>query len=142
MGWRARRGPPLRALILLSSAATSAPAIAQTRYQAPAIVPQVDKPCLKTEEDIVVCGRREQQRSPYRLPEPPPRFDAGEGTASVSRDRHSLYEHGDTGIHSCSAVGPGGYTGCTFRKWKESDEQWGGKDRGNRKRPSEFGESK
>jgi hypothetical protein len=131
------------ALVALSFAAISAPAVGQTTYQAPAIVPQVDKPCNKTEEDIVVCGRRgEQPRSPYRLPEPPPRFDAGDGTDSVSRERHSLYEHGDTGIHSCSAVGPGGYTGCTFRKWKESDEQWGGKDRANRKRPGEFGETK
>ena len=118
----------------------SSPATAQAAYQAPAIVPSVDKPCVIGGEEIVVCGRRTQRRSPYRLPEPPPRFDAGEGTASASRERHSLYEQGDTGIHSCSTVGPGGYTGCTFRKWKESDEQWGGKARGNRKRPGEFGE--
>jgi hypothetical protein len=118
--------------------APPAPAAAQT-YQAPAIVPSVDKPCVTSEENIVVCGRREERRSPYRLPEPPPRFDAGEGTASVSRERHGLYEHGDTGIHSCSTVGPGGYTGCTFKKWKEGYEQWGGKHAWERKRPSEFG---
>jgi hypothetical protein len=112
-----------------------APATAQDVYQAPAILPTIEKPCSKTEEEIVVCGRREERRSPYRLPEPPPRFDAGAGTDSVSRERHSLYEHGDTGIHSCSAVGPGGYTGCTFQAWKNSDEQWGGAPRGTRKRP-------
>jgi hypothetical protein len=115
-----------------------APAAAQQIVDAPAIVPQVDKPCKPDAEEILVCGRREERRSPYRLPEPPPRFDAGGNDQSVSRERHSLYEQGDTGIHSCSTVGPGGYTGCTFQKWKNGDEQWGGKDRGNRKRPGEY----
>jgi hypothetical protein len=113
---------------------------AQAVADAPAILPIVDKPCVTSEENIVVCGRREPRRSPYRLAEPPPRFDAGEGTASASRERNSLLEHGDTGIHSCSTVGPGGYTGCTFKAWKQSDEQWGGKARGKRKRPGEFGQ--
>ena len=123
----------------LSVALMPPPAGAQASIQAPLILPTVEKPCNGSEEEIVVCGRREQPRSPYRLPEPPPRFDAGEGTASVSRERHSLYEHGDTGIHSCSTVGPGGYTGCTFKKWKDGYEQWGGKHAWERKRPSEFG---
>ena len=129
-----------RSCVLLLSAALAAPASAQTVAEAPAILPVLEKPCDRTGDAIVVCGRREQRRSPYRLAEPPPRFDAGSGEASVSRERHSLLEHGDTGIHSCSTVGPGGYSGCTFQKWKNSDEQWGGKDRGNRKRPSDFGE--
>jgi hypothetical protein len=117
-----------------------APSTAQTITRPPAILPTLDKPCRLGGEEIVVCGRREKERSPYRLPEPPPRFDAGEGTASASRERNSLLEHGDTGIHSCSTVGPAGYTGCTFKAWKQSDEQWGGKARAKRKRPGEFGE--
>jgi hypothetical protein len=131
-----------QAIQLVIAIAAFAPlaAPAQTVVEAPAILPTIDKPCLNTEENIVVCGRRVPGRSPYRLPEPPPRFDAGEGTASASRERNSLLEHGDTGIHSCSTVGPGGYTGCTFKAWKQSDEQWGGKARGNRKRPGEFGQ--
>jgi hypothetical protein len=113
------------------------PASAQAVSGPPAILPIIDKPCDRSGEEIVVCGRRERPRSPYRLPEPPPRFDAGGGDESVSRERHGLYEQGDTGIHSCSTVGPGGYTGCSFRAWKDSDEQWGGKDRGNRVRPGD-----
>lgn len=123
---------------MLGASPTVSPA--QTISQPPAILPILDKPCRLGGEEIVVCGRREKERSPYRLPEPPPRFDAGEGTASASRERNSLLDHGDTGIHSCSTVGPGGYTGCTFKAWKQSDEQWGGKARGSRKRPGEFGE--
>jgi hypothetical protein len=118
-----RRARCCGSLLLLLFCALATPAPAQGPYQAPPIVPNIDKPCELSEEEIVVCGRREQRRSPYRLPDPPPRFDAGEGTASVSRERHSLYEHG-----------------CTFRKWKDSDEQWGGKGRGTRKRPGEFGQ--
>ena len=136
---QAERGRWLPAAGLLL-AGLSTPGAAQVVYEAPRVLPTLDKACKSDEEEIVVCGRREEPRSPYRLPEPPPRFDAGGNDESVSRDRHGLYEQGDTGIHSCSTVGPGGYSGCTFRKWKESDEQWGGKPRGNRKRPTDFGE--
>ena len=111
---------------------------AQGVYQAPQILPVIDKPCRSDEEEIVVCGRREERRSPYRLPEPPPRFDPGGNEESVSRERHDLYEQGDTGIHSCSTVGPGGWTGCTFKKWKDGYEQWGGKPPWERKRPTDF----
>ena len=134
MKQRARRLAPMSLLFW----PVPAPAAAQDAYQAPPILPVIDKPCKSDEEEIVVCGRREERRSPYRLAEPPPRFDAGGGEESVSRERHGLYEQGDTGIHSCSTVGPGGWTGCTFKKWKDGYEQWGGKPPWERKRPSDF----
>ncbi|HZG08303.1 MAG TPA: hypothetical protein VEZ70_04905 [Allosphingosinicella sp.] len=124
--------------IIFGAALPAVSASAQTTVMPPAIVPTLDKPCRPDAEEIIVCGRREEQRSPFRLAEPPPRFDPGGSDYSVSRERHSLYEHGDTGIHSCSTVGPGGYTGCAFRKWKDGDEQWGGQKRGSRKRPGEY----
>jgi hypothetical protein len=74
--------------------------------------------------DIVVCGDREV-RSPYRIPAPKEGFDPAGPIASVSRERHRLYEVGDSGIHSCSTVGPGGYTGCAFKTWKNAREQYG-----------------
>ncbi|PSJ37923.1 hypothetical protein [Allosphingosinicella deserti] len=106
---------------------------AQAQAQAPAlgpnllrpIVPSLGRPCRSgVGEEIVVCARREEKRSPYRIPEPPDRFDPGGSTASVSRERNSLLDHGDTGIGSCSAVGPGGSTGCMLRQWKKDDQQW------------------
>ena len=131
--------------LLLAAAASlpPLPVFAQSVGEPGSILSTIEKPCGgngREDDEVVVCGRRERPRSPYRLPEPPPRFDAGGSDSSVSRERHQLYEMGDTGIHSCSAVGPGGYTGCVFKQWKNSDEQWGGKARGNRKRPGEFGE--
>jgi hypothetical protein len=132
----------LRLIAAALTAAGASPAAAQTIVDAPAILPIINKPCNREDAEIVVCGRRDQPRSPYRLPEPPPLFDGGGNDLSVSRERHSLYEQGDTGIHSCSTVGPGGWTGCTFKKWKDGYEQWGGKQPWERKRPTEYREEK
>lgn len=83
--------------------------------------------CASSEGDeIIICGKK---TSPYRLPgyrERP--FDPINGNQySVMRERARWAEHGDTGIGSCSAVGPGGFTGCMTRKWKQERDQtqWG-----------------
>jgi hypothetical protein len=121
--------------IRLSIAAIAAAAAAHVlvaapgRAQAPA-APAGAAPPLKivpdcgprVTEDIVVCGRR-GERSPYRLPPQREGFDPDGPTMSVARERHRLYEVGDTGIGSCSDVGPGGWTGCQFRAWKEDHQQ-------------------
>ncbi|MBV9930755.1 MAG: hypothetical protein JO013_07400 [Alphaproteobacteria bacterium] len=86
---------------------------------APTIVPD----CTKAgAQDIVVCGRR-GERSPFRLPPQPEGFDPDGPVSSVSRERHRLYEVGDTGIGSCTNVGPGGWTGCDFLRWKDEHHQ-------------------
>ena len=96
------------------------------------IVRSLDAPCDRRgtaggngEEDIVDCGRRDEPRSPYRIPPPPDRFDPAGDVDSVSRERNGMLDYGDAGIHSCSTVGPGGYTGCTFKQWKRDREQFG-----------------
>jgi hypothetical protein len=74
------------------------------------------------EEEIVICADpRGTQR--YRLA--PQGWNAEGPVASVSRERHQLYEQGDSGIGSCSTVGPGGWTGCALRTWKAAREQHG-----------------
>ena len=80
------------------------------------------RPASGDEEEIVICSNpREQER--YRLPRPA--WDPNGSAQSVSRERHSLYEQGDSGIGSCSTVGPGGWTGCALRAWKAAREQHG-----------------
>jgi hypothetical protein len=82
--------------------------------------------CEATDKDeIVVCGNR--GRSPYRHPEPPPRFDPFGDMPSVMRERTSWIEEGDTGTQSCGPVGPGGWTGCMVKGWKvmRDQTQWG-----------------
>ncbi len=93
------------------------------------VLPKIVKDCRKASDrdEITVCGTAE--RSPYRLPEMPRRFDPNGDMESVSRERHRLFEVGETGIGSCSNVGPGAPFGCTFKLWKEEEQQKQGHDR-------------
>ncbi|HEX8644129.1 MAG TPA: hypothetical protein VF702_09480 [Allosphingosinicella sp.] len=79
-------------------------------------------------DEIVVCGRRDESRSRYRLPEEPDRgFDPSGAMESVSRERNALTEHGArTGPGSCTNVGPGGWTGCMAGDFRRDIEQYGG----------------
>ncbi len=106
------------ALFPAVSAYAQAEPVGEGVTELPRILPQ----CRRgTDEEIVVCGR--MRRSPYRLPEPPPGFDSEAGVASVSRERNALFDVGETGIGSCSNVGPGGPFGCTFKDWKHDEQQ-------------------
>jgi hypothetical protein len=118
-GWRSAYLAPL-----LVAALPAGPASAQAdpEVQGPPAPPKIIPDCRKSgSNEIVVCGK--QQRSPYRLPEPPPGFDPDGGVDSVSRERNALLDVGDSGIGSCSTVGPGGSYGCTFKRWKNEEQQ-------------------
>jgi hypothetical protein len=116
----------------------ASPAFAQAPGSAPAAsLPSIVPDCRKERAggEIVVCGRPDDQRSRFELPVLNDRFDPNGEMESVSRERHSLYEVGDTGIHSCSTVGPGGYTGCDFIRWKGDREQDADKNIARGERP-------
>jgi len=80
--------------------------------------------------DITVCGRLNDGAG-YRLPPAPDGFDPGGTVDSVSRERHRMLDVGAVGTQSCSAVGPGGWTGCEFNDWRHADEQWAGRNHGH-----------
>jgi hypothetical protein len=86
------------------------------------IVPRCDRSA--DADEVVVCGRRNEAER-YRLPIRPEGFDKNGTIPSVSRERHRLYEVGETGLYSCSNVGPGGYTGCGLKNFKAKLEQHG-----------------
>lgn len=109
----------LLACLPASLSAQAQPPAQPPRSVAPTIVPDCNK---QQAENIIVCGRR-GERSPYRLPPQPEGFDPDGPMSSVSRERHRLYEVGDTGIGSCSNVGPGGWTGCDFKRWRDEHHQ-------------------
>ena len=77
-------------------------------------------------DEIVVCADRHYV-SPYRLPGRDGPFDPAGDTKSVMNERVGWDAEGDVGTQSCSAVGPGGWTGCMVKGWKESRDQtqWG-----------------
>lgn len=77
-------------------------------------------------EQILVCGNRRPGEK-YRLPGRDGPFDPAGDIESVMRERQRWVEDGDTGTQSCSAVGPGGWTGCMVKAWKQERDQtaWG-----------------
>ena len=92
-------------------AALHAPAQAQGRGIMEVIV-YGDDPCPRSSEDeVVVCARRPETER-YRIPEDyRDSVPRQERSAWVNQAR-SLETVSDTGTFSCSAVGPGGHTGC------------------------------
>lgn len=79
--------------------------------------------CRKTSsnDEIIVCGRR--QRNRYAVTDPEAPFDPSGDAQSVMRERSSWVQEGDSGTLSCSAVGPGGWTGCLVQRSKRQREQ-------------------
>lgn len=78
-------------------------------------------------DEILVCGSRKRDER-FRLPDRSKLpFDPGGEMKSVMNERVGWAAEGDSGTQSCSAVGPGGWTGCMVKGWKvERDQtQWG-----------------
>ncbi|WP_205479223.1 hypothetical protein [Sphingomonas arenae] len=73
-------------------------------------------------DEVVVCGRRDAQRR-YQVTDPNAPFDPSGPVDSVARERSRWVEEGDVGTQSCSAVGPGGWTGCAVKQWKRARQQ-------------------
>ena len=95
-------------------AAVSAPAAAQASNEVriAEVIVYGDDPCPRsTESEVVVCARKPEAER-YRIPE---RYrDSGPRQTRESwAARAKSFEYvGRTGTQSCSAVGPGGFTGC------------------------------
>ena len=102
---------------LAAIAWTAAPAqtgnVAGPRERISRLIVYGKDPCPRSEGDqIVVCARRPENER-YRIPEAlrdAPSTDPASTAWSVKAE--SMEYVGNTGIQSCSTVGPGGSTGC------------------------------
>ncbi len=100
------------AIGLSAVAVPSAPALAQNNGKVSEVIVYGTDPCPRSSDDeIVVCARKPEAER-YRIPE-----RLRQGGSLQSRQawaaRAKQFEIvGRTGTNSCSAVGPGGYTGC------------------------------
>ena len=109
---------------LAGPTAFEAPADAQSSRIAEIIV-YGDDPCPRsTDDEIVVCARKPESER-YRIPE-----DLRTGGARQTREAwvnraRSLETVSDTGIMSCSPVGPAGFTGCLEQLIGRNAEQSG-----------------
>lgn len=97
-------------IALAAAAAPLSPALAQDRVSE--IIVYGNDPCPRsTDDEVVVCARKpegERYRIPERLRQGGPR-QTRESWAARAKSFETV---GAAGINSCSAVGPGGHTGC------------------------------
>ena len=95
-------------------AAVSAPAAVQAggEVRIAEIIVYGDDPCPRsTESEVVVCARKPEAER-YRIPEVYRESGPRQTRESWVARAKSFEYVGRTGTQSCSAVGPGGFTGC------------------------------
>lgn len=80
---------------------------------------------LKDESaDVTVCGRREQ-KSRYQVTDPAAPYDPGGNVKGVMTERMGWIAEGDSGIGSCTNIGPSAGTGCFEKAWRKTLQQKG-----------------
>ncbi len=102
-------------------AALEAPAMAQNSVSE--IIVFGADPCPRsTDDQVVVCARKPESER-YRIPEKLRSTGTPQQRESWASRAKALETVGNTGINSCSPVGPGGFTGCLTQVVKEARQQ-------------------
>ena len=100
-----------------------APAPAAAQQSVAEIIVYGNDPCPRsTDSQVVVCARRPESER-YRIPERLRPGGTRQETQSWANKAKVLETVGDTGINSCSPVGPGGYTGCLTQVIRQARDQ-------------------
>ena len=114
--------------LMLTLAATAAAAGGFAVLPAPASAQQASgevvvfgsDPCPRsTDSQVYVCTRRPEAER-YRLPKDMQLQGTRQERNSWANKSRALNRAGSTGIGSCSAVGPGGHTGCLIEEIKQA----------------------
>ena len=95
----------------------------------PAVIVYGTDPCPRsTDDDVVVCARRPEAER-FRIPEVLRETGTLQQRQSWTKQAEALSTVGAVGTGSCTAVGPGGASGCAqqeinraFRERGEADE--------------------
>jgi hypothetical protein len=119
------------AAVLATAQAAIFPVAVLAQANPPAeIIVYGNDPCPRsTDDDIVVCTRRPEEER-YRIAPNLRPSGTRQQRQSWANRAYDLNSVGATGIGSCTAVGPGGSTGCliqdidrAMRETEEADEQ-------------------
>jgi hypothetical protein len=79
-------------------------------------------PCPReTGSQVVVCVHRPENER-YRLPKNQQLQGTRQQRESWANKAQSVMNAGATGINSCSAVGPGGHTGCLVQQIRQEKQ--------------------
>ena len=116
---------------MITLAATAAAAAGFAALPVPAAAQQTDNevivygndPCPRsTDSTVYVCTRRpENQR--YRIPETLRESGTRQQRQSWANKSREIMSAGATGVNSCSAVGPGGSTGCLVQSIQQAKRE-------------------
>ena len=97
------------------------PAVAQQGANAEVVVYGND-PCPRsTDDQVVVCSRRPETER-YRLPKNQQLQGTRQQRQSWAKKSQQLMTVGNTGVGSCSAVGPGGREGCLTQEIQQEKQ--------------------
>lgn len=102
------------AVLVTGLALPEAPALAQSQDSGKIaeIIVYGNDPCPRsTADEVVVCARKPESER-YRIPERYRQAGPRQSREAWANRAKSFEYVGRTGIQSCSAVGPAGYTGC------------------------------
>lgn len=80
-------------------------------------------PCPRSTDDQVVICRRLPESMRYRMPEAYRPSGTKQQRESWANKVKTLSTAGASGIGSCSAVGPGGSTGCLIKEIEQARQQ-------------------
>lgn len=100
--------------------ALPAPAEAQAGGGQAQVVVYGDDPCPRTVGDQIVVCTRKPETERYRLPKSQQMQGTRQQRESWAQKSKPLITVGSTGTGSCSAVGPGGYTGCLTKEIQQA----------------------
>lgn len=111
------------AALLAGAAAFPIPAFAQAGSSVSEVIVYGNDPCPRsTEDQVVVCARKPEGER-YRIPEKLRPSGTPQQKEAWANHATEIMTVGDTGINSCSPVGPGGFTGCLTKVIKEARTQ-------------------
>lgn len=120
----------MKTLVFTIAAAAAAgafaivPAPAAAQQQGPGeVVVFGNDPCPRSSDSqVYVCTRRPEAER-YRLPKSQQLQGTRQQRRSWANKSRELNRVGSTGIGSCSAVGPGGHTGCLIEEIKQAKRE-------------------
>jgi hypothetical protein len=118
-----------RPIIILAATATAladfagVPTVALAQSTQSEVVVFGTDPCPRAaDSSIVICKRRPESER-YRLPNTQRLQGSRQERQSWGEKSKQLTNIGSTGTFSCSAVGPGGYTGCLTQQIKQAKQE-------------------
>jgi hypothetical protein len=114
----------LLATVLLPMLATALPASAQQTDRVLTIFGNDKCPTNASGQEIVVCSRRPEAER-YRIPKElrTPIIITPENQSWAAKANDTLTAGGASGIGSCSASGPNGWSGCWAQQMRDAKRQ-------------------